>query len=305
MLKKSPTFPGWARRVLLALCAAGSIAAAIGACGGENAVFPTFDMAGGGSDGGGGASDMGAASDLGQTSLSVTLSMPTPWASYVANTTDFEFLLDGNMAPQALEPFVQITPYPTGNALSGAFNWMSTGPQAYQLNFLPAALTDSTDYVVTVANPFGGTPLLKTGISIGSNPRVIHVALNVKKNAAAVGFVVTFSEPMMYGNPPTTTEGQIVLTANGTAVPATVAAQAGSDGQVFTLDVTSPHGLAMPLVLKVKAAATATANMPLNPVSWDSPTDDGSGNFFWKAPPTTSLDTLGADTTYDFVPTLN
>lgn len=296
MLRKSQI----ARRVLLALCAAGSIAAAIGACGGDNAIFPTYDMAGGGSDGGA-ASDMGSASDLGSQSVTVTLSTPTPWQSYVANTTDFEFLLDGNMAPQALEPFVQITPYPTGSALSGAFNWMSTGPQAYLLNFLPAALMDSTDYVVTVANPFGGTPLLKTGISIGSNPRVIHVVLTVKKSANAVGFVMTFSEDMM---PSTTSE--IVLTANGTAVPATV----GQDTpDTFTVNVTSPHNLAMPLVLKVlggtSGAKAANSGMQLNPVSWDSPTNDGSGNFKWQPTLPASLDTLGADTTYEFVPTIN
>jgi hypothetical protein len=294
MLTKSPI----TQRVLLALCAAGSIAAAIGACGGDNAVFQPVDMSNGGSDGGA-ASDLGSAADGASQSVSVTLSMPTPWESYVANTTDFEFLLNGSMAPQALEPFVQIMPYPTGSALSGAFNWVSTGPSAYQLNFLPAALTDSTDYVVTVANPFGGNPLLKTGISIGSNPRVIHVALNVKKNAASVGFVVTFSEDMM---PNTTSE--IVLTANGTAVPATVAQQAGSSS-IYTLDVTSPHNLAMPLVLKVKAAAMAASNMALNPASWDSPTDDGSGNFKWQPTLPSSLDALTADTTWDFAPTIN
>jgi hypothetical protein len=299
MPRKSPI----TQRVLLALCAAGSIAGAIGACGGDNAIFNPQDGGGGGSDLAQAGSDLGAASDGASQSVTVTLSIPTPWQSYVANTTDFEFLLDGNMAPQALEPFVQIMPYPTGSALSGAFNWMSTGPQAYQLDFLPAALTDGTDYVVTVANPFGGAPLLKTGISIGSNPRVIHVALNVKKNATAVGFVVTFSEDMMAS----TTPSMITLTANGTAVPATVAAQAGSIN-IYTLDVTSPHGLAMPLVLKVKGGqfgAIAASSMQLNPVSWDSPTDDGSGNFKWQPTLPASLDTLGADTTYDFTPTIN
>jgi hypothetical protein len=297
MIRKSPI----ARRVLLALFAAGSIAAAIGACGSENAA-QSFDM-GGGSDLGSAGSDMGAASDGGGQSTKVTLATPAPWQSYVATTTDFQFLATlPTMTPQGLEPYVQVTPYPTGAALSGAFNWTATGPAAYQLNFMPAALTDGTDYVVTVESPTGGAPLLKTGVSIGSNPRVIHVKLTVKKNADAVGFVVTFSEPME----PTSTKSQIALTAGGAVVPATVAEQAGStDHLAFTLDVTSPHGLATPLVFYVKSGAMAPSMVMLNPMSWDSPTDDGNGNFMWKPTLPAVLDTIAADTTYDFVPTLN
>jgi hypothetical protein len=298
------------RRVLLALTAAGAIAGAIGACGGDNAASGG-DM-GGGADGFNGGSDMGAAGDGGLASIKVSLSTPAPWQSYVDTSTQFDFLamLPGGGTPQMLEPYVQIAPHPMGTALAGAFSWKSTGPSMYQLSFLPAALADSTDYVVTVANPQNtfGPPLLKCGISTGSNPRVVNVKLTVAAHADSVGALVTFSEPMLVG---ATMAGSVlknlVITAGGVAVPATVAQQAGSSDQLaFQIDVTSPHNLTMPVVVSVSSGATAATMMQLNPKSWDSNTDDGNGNFvFTPVMPPASFDNLTADTTYEFTPTVN
>jgi hypothetical protein len=116
-----------------------------------------------------------------------------------------------------------------------------------------------------------------------------------------VRILVTFSEAMN----PTSVDSHIVLTANGTAVPATVMEMPGStDHLTFQLDVTNPHNLATPLTVIVQAASMAWSGVPLIPKSWDSPTDV-SGDFQWAPPLSGPLDALTVDTSWDFTPVVN
>jgi len=302
--------PPISRRVLLAVAASAALSAvAVGACGGDfGSGFGDGGLGGDGtspSDMSSASSDLGAVGDGGAPGTQVTLTTPAPFESMVSTSTTFQFLatLPSAVTVQQLEAVVQIAPRGVdgGAALSGAFNWQSTGPSRYQLNFLPAALPDNTDYSVVVGNPTasGGPPLLKTGISTGSHPRVAHATLNVKAGAAAVGYVVTFSEAM----DPTSVIAHLQLTANGVVVPAAVAAMAGST-RIFTLEVTSPHNLKMPLVLSVQPGVSAGSTMALDPASWDSMTAVG-GAFEWQPMLPPSLDTLTTDLVRDFVPTVN
>src|SRR5262249_23426953 len=147
-----------------------------------------------------------------------------PWASNLPTSTTFQFRC--NLAadtPVSLEPFVSIVSRADGSMLSGAFNWKQTSAGVYQLNFLPAAMVDNTDYVVTVKNPAanaGTRPIiLLTGVSTGTHPQVVEAQLRSTNKAAQVVFNVRFSEEM----DPTSVQSAFSVKMGGNPVTGTFA----------------------------------------------------------------------------------
>jgi hypothetical protein len=205
--------------------------------------------------------------------------------------------------PETIEPYVQITPHGSTMPISGAFSWKSIDATTYQLTFLPTALTDLTDYVISVTDP-RAVPF-KTGISTGSRPRVVGATLHADGGASAVYCEATFSEPM----DPVSIATDLQVTAGGSAVVGTVSAVSTTAlaNTTFHFAVALPHNLATPIVVVVKAGATAAAGGKLIPQSWDSPTapTGATGDFNWSVTPTPPLDQQSTGVTYSFSPTIN
>jgi hypothetical protein len=276
------------------------LALACGACGGDG--FFSYSP----------GADSGLLRDLGPAygasdaaSESVVLASPAPLSSAVLLDASFQFqaLLVQN-TPQSLEPSIAIAARPAGQPLSGAFSWKQVGPGRFQLTFLPTALADHTDYVVTVSDPDAAP--LKTGVSTGSHPRVIGCVLHADPGASAVYLQITFSEPMN----PSSVAAHTVVSSGGTAVAGTLAPLADATSPAntrFRFDVASPHGLGSSVLLTIAggtSGALAATGVGLDPKSWDSPTDV-SGSFAWSVTPTPPLPQETTGVSYTFSPSIN
>lgn len=264
---------------------AGALAAVLGvalsACGGDNG-FSLFSDAGAQPDFASPA-DMGLAQpsvDLGSQG-GIVLAHPEPLSSGVALDAHFELYAAISDAPDRLESDITVTPRGLTTPLAGAFSWNS-GANGYQLTFIPSApLTDATDFVISVADPQSpsGPPLLHTGISTGSHPRVTRVTLQGPGSGAGATLAFTFSEPMAEKS----VLASATVTAGGQPVSGTLASDPKDTlGRAFVFTVGPGHALPSPIVLHIAAgamgaqAATGTA---LDPASWDSPTAAPDGSF--------------------------
>jgi hypothetical protein len=226
--------------------------------------------------------DLGAApaSDLGFGAETIALTNPAPLASDVLGATTFDFDAMLGNAPDRLEAGITITPRGTLTPLAGAFSWKSYSA-GYKLSFIPSApLTDANDFVISVADPRStfAPPLLHTGISTGSHPRVTAVTLHAAGAGAGVYFTFTFSEPM---STPAVI-ASVSVTAGGQAASGHALLDAANSQGGYRFDLDAGHPLPAPIVLRIAAGpggATALTGVALDPASWDSPTAASDGSF--------------------------
>jgi hypothetical protein len=278
-----------ARRILLlsgaVLCLANAECAVIG----DHAA----DCQGGecgAADGGFGLSDLGMGggnSDLGAIFGDViTMTLPKPLASNVPVDTNLELEVGvGVSSPSAYEPNITLAHYlPDGPpadmavpAVAGAFSWKQPtegGPA--RLTLIPnAPLDPDTDYVVHVISPSTGQPVLSTGFSTGSRPRVTAIQLQIS-TGPSVSLDISFSEPM----------NAVSLASRVTALSGTNMLtgmlSAGANGDAV-LQITNPAKIGGTLTVRIDPGVTAAVAVnpgTLIPRDWDAlPRTDISGNF--------------------------
>ena len=288
-------------RVALVAAAAGALAAAAGACGGDNSFPSPDDLGAGGAGGFGGNAGSDLAPAAGDGSVdSVSLLSPTPLSSLVPTSTNFQLqAMLADVTPTDLEPYISIVPHQQTTPLSGAFNWKGSGT-IYQINFIPAAVADLTDYVVTVGSPAGAT-LLKTGVSTGSRPRVTRVELHSDEMGQMIYFLFSFSEPMNLS-----TLGPAVSASFGSTTVTGSVSPVDTTNANFRFDVSNPAASKTPIDFRIVNGASAATGFALLVLDWDSNTNPSGDQktFDVSFTPTAPLSTV-ASATYTFTPTIN
>jgi hypothetical protein len=248
-----------------------------GACAGESA-GPRYDLGGNAQDmgnpfGDGSAGDLGSATDMG-LARSVQLATPAPWSSNNRADSIFEFIVLLPSVPAQPETWLSVTPRGSTTMLAGGFSSKLNPTGGYKVTFYPSAQLQTGDYVVTALDPQNSSvTLLRTGISVGSKPRVKHLYL---KNMGAQDLLleIVFSEAMKQS-----TIGAHLEVRSGSPPGAPIAGTLTRvDDASYTFLLPNGASLSGPFLVRLTAGVTSLGDVPLDPASWDAPTDQ-SGAF--------------------------
>ncbi len=267
--------------------AAALAALALAGCGGAASSHPPSDL-GFPVDGAFPAADLGFVADASfMDLLRVSLESPAPLSSLVdtAAHLDFNVLIDGAQKSD-VESWLGVAPRGTSAAVTGAFIWTADttrGAGAWKLEVIPsAALAAQTDYAVHLLDRrfTPAVPVVVTGFSTGSHPRVTGASLDSSGPQVALRF--TFSEPM--------DASSVTAAASATVNGATVLGTAALDttpttapcgpGQCFRINFPVGAAVSGKVTLAIAKGPTAAGGgAALDPASWDSPTAQADGTF--------------------------